>query len=260
MRAVWKGTISFGLVSIPIKMYPAIEPAEVKFHFLHKKCGTPLRYERHCPACGVTVPWEETVRGFEYAKGRFVTLRPEELALLPLKTTRTVDIQDFVALEEVDPIFFETPYFLAPAEGGERAYELLRRVLATTRRAAIGKVAIRGKEHLVLIREYRGALAMSTMYYPREIRSPESLIEVLKDVVVEKEELELATQLIDRLTTHFEPEKYKDEYRKALLELIRAKAEGRRIAVPASAEVAKAKSLMAALRASVEAVKPHKKK
>jgi len=259
MRAIWKGSISFGLINIPVKLYPATEGKSVKFHFLHEKCSTPLKYERFCPTCKLVVPWEETVRGYEYEKGKYVILREEDFAKVPLKTTKCVEIVDFVDGEEIESILYEKSYYLSPEESAVKAYAILLLAMQAMGKVAIAKVAIREKEHLVAVRPFRDVLVLQTLFHPDEIRSEKEIKELIRGTEPTSEELKTAKQLIDALASKFRPEKYTDQYRKALLELIRAKIEGKEVHPPAKPEVSKAKDLMEALRASVAVARKKKR-
>jgi DNA end-binding protein Ku len=259
MRAIWKGFVSFGLVNIPVKLYPATESKSVKFHFLHEKCSTPLKYERFCPTCNRVVPWEETVRGYEYEKGKYAILREEDFAKIPLKTTKRVDIVDFVDEEEIESVLYEKSYYLSPEESAVKAYAILLMAMQAMGKVAIAKVAIKEKEHLVVVRPFRDVLVLQTLFYPDEIRSEKEIRELIRGTEPTQEELKLAKQLIDALASKFRPEKYTDQYREALLELIRAKIEGKEPQPPAMLEASKAKDIMEALRASVAVARKKKK-
>ncbi|MHB8756771.1 MAG: non-homologous end joining protein Ku, partial [Bacillota bacterium] len=244
---------TFGLVFIPVKLYAATEHKDLKFHYLHEPCKTPVQYRKFCPTCQREVDREEIVWGYEYAKSQYVVLREEDFHRIPVPTTKVVDILDFVALVEIDPIYFDKTYFLEPAEGGLKAYALLRRTMEETGRIAIAKVAIRTKESLAAIRVYHDrVLAMNTMFWPDEIREWADLegLQPVEAPVVENE-MKMAKTLVDTLAGHFEPGKYTDQYRRALLEAIHAKIEGREVFVAAEPEAAKVMDLMEALRASV---------
>ncbi|MDK2925865.1 MAG: end-binding protein Ku, partial [Bacillota bacterium] len=216
MRSLWRGSVSFGLVNIPVRLYAATEKQDIKFRYLHKECLTPIEYEKRCPTCRREVAGDEIVWGYEYEKGRFVVLNEEDFDRLPLHTTKTIDILDFVALKEVDPAFFERTYFLEPAEGGAKAYQLLRKAMEKTDRVAIAKVTLRSKESLAAVRTREGALVLSTMFYANELRSPQGLNLGAETVEISDKELELAIRLVEELTTKFTPEKYTSEYRAAL--------------------------------------------
>ncbi|MDI3538123.1 MAG: end-binding protein Ku [Bacillota bacterium] len=251
MRSLWRGSVSFGLVNIPVRLYAATEKQDIKFRYLHKECLTPIEYEKRCPTCRREVAADEIVWGYEYEKGRFVVLDEEDFDRLPLHTTKTIDILDFVALQEVDPAFFQRTYFLEPAEGGAKAYQLLRQAMEKTGRIAIAKVTLRAKESLAAVRTREGALVLTTMFYANELRSPQGLNLGAETVEVSDKELELAVRLVEELTTKFTPEKYTSEYRAALSELIQAKIAGAEIKEVGPAPRAEVVDLMEALRASL---------
>lgn len=259
MRPLWRGSISFGLVNIPVKLYAAIEDRNFKFRFLHKKCHTPLIYERRCPTCEVPVPLEEIERGYEYEKGRFVIIEDELLAT-PGKPLHSIEILDFVNLAEIDPIFFAKPYYLAPGEGGEKAYFLLRQAMQDTKRIAIAKARLRNRESLVALRVYRNCLLMALMYYSDEIRSLEEIPELEKKVDLHENEIKMATSLIGNLAGKFQPEKYEDEYRKSLKRIINSKITGEEITIAPAAPAPKVVDLIEALRASIDMTKERKEK
>ena len=252
-RAIWSGTISFGMVSIPVRLYTATESHDVHFHLLHKRDGVRLRNVRWCPKDEKSVPWDEVVRGFEYTKGNYVPITEEDLDHLPVKTVHTVDISDFVKLEEVDPIYYDKAYYLAPEETGAKAFVLLRQALEETGRAAVAKVAIRDKESLCLVRPYQDVLSMDTLFYANEIRSTKEI--AVDRAGVSPKEIQMAISLIENLSDSFDPERYHDEYQVALKKLIGAKVEGAPLPAPPSERGEKIVDLMEALRASVEATK-----
>jgi DNA end-binding protein Ku len=252
LRSIWNGVLSFGLVNIPVKVYPAVEEKDFSFRLLHRKCHTPITYAKRCPACGTDVGADEIVRGYEYARGQFVVVTQEELASLPLPTTRAIEISDFVSLEEIDPLYFSRPYYLAPGDGGQKAYALLHRAMADTNRVALAKVALRQRESLACVRIYRRALVLETMLYADEIRRPENLPEIDYPQALDPRELDMAKRLVESLSAPFEPEKYHDGYRRALEELIGGKIAGRQVVVPPAPAPAKVVDLMEALRASIE--------
>ena len=252
-RAIWSGTISFGLVSIPVRLYTATESHDVHFHLLHKKDGVRLQNIRWCPKDEKAVPWDEVVRGFEYAKGNYVPIREEDLDHLPVKTVHTVDISDFVKLEEVDPIYYDKAYYLAPEETGAKAFVLLRQALEQTGRAAVAKVAIRDKESLCLVRPYQDVLSLDTLFYANEIRSTKGI--AVGAIGVSSREIEMAVSLIENLSDHFDPQRYHDEYQAALKKLIDAKVAGAPLPASPSERGEKIVDLMEALRASVEATR-----
>lgn len=259
MRSMWRGYISFGLVTIPVRMYLATEHKGLKFHYLHEKCKTRLNYERYCPKDDVVVPWEETVRGYEYEKGKYVVLKDEDFELIPLKTTRTIDILDFVELKEIDPIYFDKAYFLEPEEAGRKAYGLLREAMREAGRIAIAKVVIKEKEHLCALRVYESALLMNTMFYPDELNSSDKLEIPGEKTKIADKELSMALELIENLSAKFHPEIYKDEYRKALLDIVKAKIKGVEVKLPKKEKI-EVEELMKALHDSLEAAKKKESK
>jgi DNA end-binding protein Ku len=254
-RAIWSGTISFGLVTVPVRMFPATESKELRFHFLHKDSLTPIGYDKVRKDTGEHVDPEDVVRGFEIEKGRFVPLEDEDLDRLDVELTHSIDICDFVSLDEIDPIYFRKAYYLVPQEGAEKPYRLLVRALDETGKVAIAKVVIRNKQHLACLRTFDGVLVLETMYYADEIRKPES---VDGKVQVRKAEVDMAKSLVENLSDAFKPEKYDDTYRKELLQLIRAKAKGQKLPEPEEEEEGEVVDLMAALRESVERTKRSK--
>lgn len=253
MRPLWKGAISFGLVNIPVKMYAATEQKNVKFNYLHRECKTPIKYKKVCPACNREVEGDEIVKGFEYQKGRYVVIEDEDLENLPLSTMRTIDILDFVELEDIDPIYFVKSYFLAPEDYGKKPYKLFFEALGKTGKIAVAKVFIRSSENLVTLRQYQKGIVMETMHYPDEVRSPESIPELQEEVAVQEQELKMAESLINNLSSKFMPEKYKSNYREALLQVIHAKVEDNQIDIPQVPQQEKVIDLMEALKASLAA-------
>ncbi|HYG59199.1 MAG TPA: Ku protein [Symbiobacteriaceae bacterium] len=252
MRSMWKGSISFGLVTIPIKLYAATESKDVRFNLLHDRCRTPVTYRKWCPACDEEVAGEEIVKGYEYEKGRYVVMTDEDFTALPVAAGHTLDIVDFVKLEQIDPIYFEKTYYLEPGEGGAKAYALLRRAMEMTGRIAIARIVIRSKESLAAIRVFQnGVLAMETMHFPDEVRSPAGLTGIIEPEL-RQQEIEMATNLVASLAGDFRPEKFQNEYREAVLERISAKVTGEEVvAVAAPAERGRVVDLMEALRASI---------
>jgi DNA end-binding protein Ku len=252
MRSIWRGTISFGLVSVPVRMHAATESKELRFHFLHKEDLSPIGYDKVRKDTGEHVDPEDIVRGFEIEKGRYVPLEDEDLDRLDIELTRAIEICDFVDLEEIDPIYFRKAYWLLPDEGAEKPYVLLVRALEETAKVGIAKVVIRNKQHLACLRTWEDKLLLETMYYADEIRRPET-VEIKGKL--QKPEVDMATTLVENLSEPFEPEKYNDTYRKELLELLRAKAKGRKLPEPSEEEPGEVIDLMAALRESVERTK-----
>ena len=256
-RSIWSGAISFGLVNVPVKLYSAVSRKTVRFHQLHDETRVRIQQRRVDPTTGEEVPYEHVVKGYELAPDRYVVVTPEELESLDPEKTRTIDIEDFVDLDDIDPIFYDHPYYLVPASGAEKAFSLLRDAMARSGKVAIARVVIRSKESLVAIRTKGRVLAMSTMLFEDEVIDGESLDEAPENgAKTTKRELDMAQQLIDSLTGDFEPGKYRDTYRERVLDLVDRKAAGEEIAVqPAAEEPAKVPDLMAALEASVNAVK-----
>jgi DNA end-binding protein Ku len=256
-RPIWSGAISFGLVNVPVKLYSAVSRKTVRFHQLHDETGVRIQQRRVDPSTGEEVPYENVVKGYEVSPERYVVVTPEELESLDPEKSRTIDILDFVDLDQIDPIYYDHPYYLAPGAGAEKAYKLLREAMEESGKVAIAKVVIRSKESLVAIRPAGPLLAMSTMLFHDEVIDPQSLDEAPEDgAKTSKRELDMAKQLVESLASDFEPERYRDEYRERVLDLIEQKAEGKEIAVqPPPEEPAKVPDLMAALEASISAVK-----
>jgi DNA end-binding protein Ku len=254
-RPIWSGVISFGLVSVPVKMHTATSSQELKFHFLHKDDGrlNPIGYDKVDKETGESVPADEIVRGFEIEKGRFVEVSDEDIDRLDIELTHSIDICDFVDLDDIDPVYFRKAYYLFPEEGAEKPYRLLVQALERTGKVGIAKVVIRNKQHLACLRTWQGALLLETMYYADEVRLPDELRDLPKPRLREAE-VEMATSLVENLSEKFEPEKYDDSYRKELLQLIRAKAKGKELPVPEERE-GEVIDLMEALRESVERTK-----
>ncbi|MBP1933403.1 Ku protein [Ammoniphilus resinae] len=260
MHTMWKGSISFGLVNIPIKMFSATEDKDVRFRTLHKECGTPIKYIKTCPVCDREVQNEEIVKGYEYEPGRFVLMENEEIDAITPETRKTIEILDFVHLEQIDPIYFDKTYFLSPQETGDKAYSLLREAMKRAGKIAIAKITIRSKESLAAVRLYENCIVMETIFYPDEVRSVEHVPGLPGNMELNESEMNMAIQLIENLATDFNPEKYADDYRNKLLELIHAKIEGEEIQeAPNVPRAAKVVDLMAALQASLDATRQDKK-
>jgi DNA end-binding protein Ku len=260
-RAIWSGAISFGLVNIPVKLYSAVSRKTVRFHQIDAETGARVRQKR-VGGDGEEVAYEQIVKGYEIGPDRYVTITPEELESLEPEKTRTIDIEDFVDLEDIDPIFYDHPYYLAPDTGAAKAYRLLVDAMDSAGKVAVARVVLRSKEHLVAIRPRSGVLAMETMLFADEVISPDALDELSGDGDGETSERELAMakQLIESLTSEFEPEKYRDEYRERVLDLIERKAQGETVVIEAPAEApAKVPDLMAALEASIASAKGQSK-
>jgi DNA end-binding protein Ku len=261
-RAIWSGAISFGLVNIPVKLYSAVSRKTVRFHQIDAESGQRIRQQRINPASGEEVPYEQIVKGYEIGPDRYVMISPDELEALEPQKTRTIDIEDFVELDQIDPIYYDHPYYLAPDKGAGKAYKLLLDAMEDAGKVAIARVVIRSKENLVAIRPHDGVLTMETMLFADEVISPDSLDEMAAadgEGATSKRELDMAKQLIDSLSSDFEPEKYHDEYRERVLELIERKAQGETVVVEAPEEAPKkVPDLMAALEASIAAAKSPK--
>ncbi|MBM7649116.1 DNA end-binding protein Ku [Bacillus ectoiniformans] len=257
MHTIWKGSISFGLVNIPIKLHAATEEKDVSARSLHKKCHTPIKYEKVCPVCEVELKQEDIVKGYEVAKGKYVVIEEEELEQLKkISEEKMVEIVDFIKVEEIDPIYFNRSYFLSPNEGGTKAYSLLRKALTESGKAGLAKIVIRSKEQLAVVRVYENTLLMETIHYPDEVRKAADVPNVPEESQVSKKEIDTAILLIDQLSTPFEPDQYEDEYRKRLLELIQSKRTEETVTPKAKKEKTNVTDLMAALQASIDRTKP----
>src|SRR4051795_12100795 len=254
-RAIWSGAISFGLVNIPVKLYSAVSRKTVRFHQLDGEDNQRIAQKRVNPRTGEEVPYEKLVKGYEIGPDRYVVITPEELEGLAPEKTRTIDIEDFVDLDEIDPIFYDHPYYLAPDTGAEKAYRLLFDAMKESNKIAIARVVIRSKENLVAIRPRDDVLTMETLLFGDEVIHPDKLDglpEAKDQKKTSKRELEMAQQLIDSLSAEFDPDKYRDEYRDRVLDMIERKAQGEEIVVEAPAEEPKkVPDLMAALEASI---------
>jgi DNA end-binding protein Ku len=224
MRAIWKGSISFGLVNIPIALYPATRKEELRFRLLRAKDHSPVNYKRVAEKDGKEVPWDEIVKGYEYEKGKFVVLNEKDFQRVDLEATQTVDIQDFVDLEEIDPMYFYKPYHLEPQKGGDKAYVLLREALADGKKVGIAKVVIKTRQYLAGVKALKHALVLELMHFAEELADPEKL-KVPKKLEVGKREKEMAKALVESMSSSWDPEKYHDDYREALMEVIEEKVE-----------------------------------
>jgi DNA end-binding protein Ku len=251
---MWKGAISFGLVTIPVSVYPATEEKSLKFNQLHDDDMGRIRYKRVCEIDGEEVSYDHIVKGFEYEKDRYVVLTDEDLDAVPVESSRAIDIHQFVALEEIDPVYFKKTYYLVPEETGAKAYALLRRALQEESKVGIAKVSFRDKEHLAALRFKDDAFVLETMFWPDEIRAAD-FDTIHEDGKVRDQELDMARALIANLTEPWNPQAYHDGYREALLEVVEKKVAGEEIQVAAEAAPARVVDLMEALKASVEAVK-----
>jgi DNA end-binding protein Ku len=246
------------MVSIPIKMYTATEEKDVRFNMLHATDLARIRQKRFCSEEDVEVPLDEIVKGYEVSPEHYVVMEDGDFENVPVNTTRAIEITDFVSLDEIDPILYQKTYFLEPEEIGAKPFALLMRALKETNRVAIAKVTLRQKEQLCTLRLYENTIALETMFYADEIRSPQDLAVPDANAEVSERELQMAKSLVDMLTSDFDYEQYKDNYREALLEVIRKKAEGQTIELSAP-EPVKITDLTEALRASVEAAQRRKK-
>jgi DNA end-binding protein Ku len=256
VRSIWKGAISFGLVTIPVKLYSATETKDVSFHQVRRSDGSRIRYKRVAQADGEEVPYGEIAKGYELSSGETVVLTDEDFADLPLTTNRTIDVLQFVPFEEVDPIFFEKSYYLEPDKAGVKPYVLLREALQQSGKVAIVKVALRNRESLATVRVRDGVFVLETMLWPDEVRQPDFPF-LDEDVEIRPQELAMAASLIETLSGDFDPSQYKDSYREALNAVIEAKVAGHEVTQPEQAQPTSGTvvDLMAALRASVEAAK-----
>ena len=250
-RPIWRGAISFGMVAIPVKLYTATESKDISFRQLDREDHSRVRQLRWNMDLDREVPYDQIVRGYEYAKDRYVVLEDEDFEKLPLPSKRTIDIQAFVRLEEIDPIYHEKAYYLEPDEAGGKPFALLMRALEEKGLVAVAQVAIRNKERLCALRPGDGRILLHTLFYPDEIRS--TRLEPFEAAAVSDDELKMALTLVEMLEKPFEPDEYHDEYHDALMIVINAKLEGQEIVEAAEPETAKVVDLMAALKASVEA-------
>jgi DNA end-binding protein Ku len=253
MAALWKGTISFGLVSIPVELMAAVRTDHVSFRLLHASDLAPVKYERVCERDGKPVPWGEIVKGYEYTKGKYVILDDEDFRAAALASSKTIDILDFVRAEEIDPRFFDTPYYLVPGKGGEKGYALLREAIRTTGSVGVGKLTMHQKQHLAAIKTIGDALMLETMRFANELVDATDLS--FPDAgIVRPQELKMATQLVTNLEERFAPEKYTDDYRANLMKIIHAKMKGQKIELAAAEtpESTQVLDLMSRLQASLD--------
>src|SRR3954447_12661486 len=258
-RSIWTGAISFGLVNVPVKLYSAVSKKTVRFHQLHDKDGVRIQQKRYCPADGDEVAYEHIVKGYEITSDQYVIVEPGELEAIEPRKTKTIDIEDFVDLEEIDPLYYDHPYYLMPGTGAAKPYKLLVTAMQDAQKVAIARVVIRQKEQLVAIRPSEGVLAMSTMNFADEVVGPDKFDDAPgDDVETTQREVDMAQQLIDSLSSEWQPDKYRDTYRERVLELIEQKAEGKEIAIQPAEEPTPVPDLMAALEASVKAARQDK--
>jgi DNA end-binding protein Ku len=258
-RAIWSGSISFGLLNVPVKLYSAVARRGISLREIRESDSARIRHRRVAEGTDEEVPYDEIIKAFEISKDRYVPLSKDEMASLDPKKTRAIEVQDFVDLDEIDPIYFDSPYYLGPAEGAERAYSLLAQAMEASGKVAIARFVFRNKEHLAAIRPGDGVLTLTTMRFADEVVPPSELDDVLpsEKPKVPKREVQMAEQLIDSLTSSFDPSAYRDEYREELLAMIERKAAGEQVVVAPEGEErepTKAPDLMAALEESIAAV------
>jgi DNA end-binding protein Ku len=252
-RAIWSGSISFGMVTIPVKLYGATQSKDIRFHLLHSTDGARLEQKRWCPVDDAEVPWSETARGYEYAKGQYVVLTDGDFERLPLPSKHTIELSAFVEEREIDPVFYEKSYYLEPGERADKPYALLFKALAEKKLSAVATITIRQKEQLCVLRPHESTIMLETLYYPDEIRMERGV--ELSAVKLSGRELEMAFTLIDLLRRPFDPAEYRDHYRDALAELIEAKLEGKQVVKTPAARETRVLDLADALKRSVEAAK-----
>jgi DNA end-binding protein Ku len=259
MRPLWKGAITFGLISIPVRLYSAVQEKSLKFHLMHEEDGGRIKYERVCSKCGKKVTWDDLVKGYEYSKDHYVTFTDDELEGLDVDSIKAIDVVAFVPLTDIDPIYFNKTYYVAPEAAGLKAYRLLADALEAEGQVGVAKVALRDKEHLATVRLKDDVFVLETMHWPDEIREAE-FEELDKKVKIQDSEVKMARQLIQQLSAEFKPEEFADEYRVKLEELVQAKVEGAEVTVAAEPEEEPTKvvDLMEALKASVEEAKKKK--
>jgi DNA end-binding protein Ku len=258
-RAIWSGTISFGLLNVPVRLFSAVARRNIALREIRESDNSRIKHKRVAEGTDEEVPYENIVKAYELTPGQYVPLTKDEMSALAPEKTRAIDVQDFVDIEEIDPMYFDSPYYLGPADGAEKAYSLLAAAMESSGKAAISRFVFRNKEHLAAIRASDGVLTLTTMRFHDEVVPPSELDDALPDKKpkVAKREQQMAEQLIDSLSTEFEPDAYKDEYREQLLALIEEKAEGKEIVAPEAEapKATKAPDLMAALEESIAAVK-----
>jgi DNA end-binding protein Ku len=256
-RSIWNGVITFGMVSIPVGMVPATSEKDLRFNQIHEACGSRIKQQKFCPVCERNVEAEEVQRGYEISKGSYAIVGDEDFEALPVPSKHTIEVSAFVKAEQVDPLYFDKSYYLQPSETGRKPLALLYRALQERGVSAIAKVALRQKEHMCLLRPADGALVLETLFYPDEIREAED--KNLGETQVDEKELKMAMTLVDLLEEEFEPDKFKDEYREALLERIEAKLHGGELREAPAAPEPAVYNLMDALKASLEEAQKRKK-
>lgn len=253
-RSIWKGAITFGLITIPVGLYTAIEEKDFRFNQLHVKDNGRIKYKRFCTVCDEEVSFDEIVKGYEFEKGNYVVFTEEEMNAIPADSIKAVDVVSFVPLEEIDPIYFQKAYYLAPEPSGIKAYKLLEKALADAGMVGVAKITLREKERLATLRVKDGVFILETMHWPDEIRKSE-FEELDKKVEIRPQELAMAKNLIENLSDHFDPEAFHDQYRERLEEAVQAKIDGMEVAQPPTREPTQILDLMEALKASVEATR-----
>lgn len=259
MASIWKGSIAFGLVNIPVDLRSAVREENISFRQLHETDMAPIKYERVCSVDGETVPYSEIVKGYEYSKGKFVIMEDEDFKAAAIESSRAIDILDFVQLDEIDPRHFDTPYFLLPGKGGEKGYALLREAIRSTGAVGIGKVTMRQKQHLCALRVLDEAIILEMMRFGTELVDTSEFTFPSAEGLREQE-IKMAQQLVQSLTDDFDPSKYKDDYRENIMEIIKAKMKGKKVSYeePAAREPTEVIDLMSRLQASLDQVKPRK--
>lgn len=259
-RAIWSGAISFGLVNVPVRLFSAVSSKDLRFNMIHGEDGGRIRLRRVCSLDGEEVPFDEILKGYELSTGQFVVIEPKELQQLDPKASRTIEIEDFVALEHIDPVYFERTYYTAPDKGASKAYSLLLRAMRDTKRVAIARMVMRSKGYLCCLRPLGEGLAVSTMYYADEVQSQEGIaaLDALGEVDASERELEMAVSLVDSLSSEFEPGRYSDFYREKVLELVERKAAGKKLVSPPEAPAPEPMNLADALARSLEEARRRK--
>ncbi len=259
MHTMWKGSVSFGLVNVPIKMFAATESKDVKFRYLHETCKTPIQYVRTCPTCNKQVEWNEIVRGYEYEPDRFVIFTDEELSGIRKERSQTIDIVEFIQLTDIDPVYFDKSYYLAPESSGKKAYSLLLSAMQQTGKIAIAKTVLRNNETLACLRPSQSSLILETLFWPDEVRGTAELPNIQEKTDVTDQELNMAVTLINQLETKFEPDKYKDERKTETMALIEKKISNNDVSlrvVETQGPKQNIADLMQALQESVKMTKP----
>ncbi|HVF12722.1 MAG TPA: Ku protein [Actinomycetota bacterium] len=258
MKAIWKGAITFGLITIPVGLYSAIEEKAFRFNQLHSEDGGRIRYKRVCSKCEQEVSFDQIVKGYEVEKDNYVVFTEDELDRLPADSIKAIDIVAFVPLEQIDPIYFQKPYYLAPEATGIKAYKLLESAMGDSKKVAVAKITLREKEHLATLRVRDGVFVLETMHWPDEVRTPK-FEELEKNPEIRKQEIAMAQSLIENLSDDFHPEQFVDSYRQRLEEAVQSKIDGQEVTLAPTKEPTQVLDLMEALKASVEATKAQSK-